>query len=110
MPPASRGLAAVGGDRLAQVGAHVEKLVLDPGERSGDAGIQLADRDRGADRAVRLVHVGVGREPWIGLGHLAHVAEPGHAAVAGAGVDPRKHDGGVFAVASHVPQPTVRRA
>ena len=44
--------------------------------------------------ALRLVDVGVRLEAQVGLRGLAHVAEPGAAGVAGAGVDARQVDHG----------------
>src|SRR5207244_597817 len=52
-------------------------------------------------RAVGFVHVGVGDQAWIGLGHPAQVTERGRPVVTGAGVDTRQNDGLVATVLWH---------
>ena len=98
---AQRRVLRVRGDRVAQVGPDVEQLILDPGEQARQAGIQAAEGDGGPDGGIGLVHVGVGHQPGVGLGHPAAAAERGGPAVAGAGIDAGQHDGLVLAVCWH---------
>jgi hypothetical protein len=75
------------------VGADVEEVVLDPPQPLGVAVGQPAARERDAELRVELVDRAVGLDPGVRLGHPAHVAEVGLAAVAEAGVDAREVDG-----------------
>jgi hypothetical protein len=79
-------------DGGAEVGADVEEVVLHVREHRDDAVVEAAARDRQAEGRVGLVDVGVGVQPQVVLGGHAHVAEPGLATVAGAGVDARQVD------------------
>ena len=54
---------------------------------------QRAEGERDAERGVRLVAVGVGGDPRVGLAHPRHVAERGRAVVAGLGVDAGEMNG-----------------
>jgi hypothetical protein len=65
------------------------------GEHGGDVVLDAAGRQRDAEVGVGLVDVGVGLQPQVQLGGLAHVAEPGGSGVAGAGVDAGEVDHGV---------------
>src|SRR5207244_2178177 len=71
------------GDRIAQIGADVEQLVLDPREQRCDVVAELGEREGGPDRAVGFVHVGVGDQARVGLGHPAQVTERGRPVVTG---------------------------
>ena len=79
-------------DRGAEVGADVEEVVLHAGEHRDDVVLEAAVGEGHADVGVALVDAGVGLEAQVGLRGLAHVAEPGAAGVAGAGVDARQVD------------------
>ena len=71
--------------------AHIG-VALAHGDLPDDVVGQLAGGQDDTDVGVRLVHVGVGLQPQVGRGGLAHVAEAGGAGVAGAGVDAREVD------------------
>ena len=79
--------------RDRDVGADVEEVVLDPPQPLGVAVGEPAARERDAELRVELVDGAVGLDPRVRLGHPAHVAEVGLAAVAEAGVDAREVDG-----------------
>ena len=55
-------------DRGAEVGAHVEEVVLHPGQQRDDVVVEAALREREPEVGVRLVDVGVRRQPQVGLG------------------------------------------
>ena len=74
--------------RGGEVGAHVEEVVLDLAQRGDDRLRRRPDGERDADRGVRLLRVGVGREPRVGLGHAREVRQARRPVVAGARVDP----------------------
>src|SRR5262249_11031108 len=72
-----RRVLGVSADRVAQIRPHIEQLVLDPGQQRPEPRVEPAERERGADRTVGLVHVRVGGEPGVVLAHAAAVAERG---------------------------------
>jgi UDP-N-acetylglucosamine 1-carboxyvinyltransferase len=76
----------------AEIGANIEKIILNPGEKGGDIGVQAAKRDGHTQRGVRLVDVGVGGEPRVGLAGATHVAECGSPVVTGSGIDASQVD------------------
>src|SRR5665213_1543104 len=73
--------------RFRQIGAEVEKLVLDA--RQHRIGGALGVEPRQADCRVGLVHRAVGLDPRARFRDAAAVAEPGLAPIAGAGIDAR---------------------
>ena len=83
----SGGYFGSGDDRVAQVGADVEQVVLHGGAAPRDIVGQLAQGQRHADRGVALVDVGVRGDPRIGLRRPARSRPAGRAGVAGLGVD-----------------------
>ncbi|MPM17351.1 hypothetical protein SDC9_63740 [bioreactor metagenome] len=72
--------------RAGEIGAEIEKIVLDPGE--GGVGLALGMKPRQAERRVQLVDGAIGGDPQRVLGHPGAIAERGFAPVAGLRVDP----------------------
>ncbi len=81
-------------ERGREVGADVEEVVLHPLEGGPDVVGDRSGREDDADRGIRLVGVGVCREPRVGLARAAEVAERRRPVVAGPGVDPGEVDHG----------------
>ena len=92
--PELRLLGVARPQRLGQVGAQVEQLVLDGAQHRGHLRRQLAEGQRHAEGGVGLVHVPVRLDPRIGLPGHRHVGQPGLAAIPGSGVDTGEADHG----------------
>ena len=63
----SGGYSGFGDDRRAEVGAHVEEVVLHVGEHRDDVVLEPAVGERDAELGVGLVDVGVGLQPQVVL-------------------------------------------
>ena len=84
----SGGYSGSGDDRGAQVGAHVEEVVLHVGQHRDHVVVEAAaGRARAPRWALASSTSAYACSRGVGLGGLAHVAEAGGAGVAGAGVD-----------------------
>src|SRR5690606_40141133 len=85
---AQRRPRGVGVDRVAQVGSDVEQVVLHLRQHLAYRWREVAEGQGDTDRRVALLHVGVRRDPRVGLGYALAVAEGGGPVVTGARVDP----------------------
>ena len=95
--------------RHGEIGADVEELVLDPGERLAHRLRHVAG-EHDAEGGVELVDGAERTDPAVELGHPRAVAERGLALVAAAGVDPRQADGLVRCSRAHAASSRIRRA
>src|SRR5699024_5733545 len=90
-------------DGRGQIGAEVEKLVLDASEEFAHVLGYLAQGQSQTDGRVGLLGVGVADQACVVLAGAAHVTEGGGAAVPGTGVDLRQYDRFVGVLWAHAP-------